>query len=201
MTQPISRLRIAGAELPIETHHLSCSVRLTCDGRGRRKIEIAATGIQPPTLTGVGWTGAVVIEWRDITSAEGGWQSLSVLSPGPQLSTDMAAITVAWSLSGIEAAENGSAVMIGGTPYWARVETSPLGGVIQRKTNGSGTLLRAWDKLRVTLTGESVSAPSAAGLVAIISPLYTGNLLCFGVSCAESADSGLTTWSLNGEEP
>lgn len=197
----MSRLRIGGLELPVETHRAACSVQVSTDGQGRRTVAITASGIWPPALGAIDWSAPVTLDWIDLAQADTAWVSVSVQSPGPQITSDLAAVTCSWTLTGIDADESGSAVTIDGTPYLASVAIEPRDGVMQVKTNGAATLLRANTRVRVTLTGESRAAPAVSGVVAIVSPLYSGDILTFGPSATYQQATGLVAWTLTGVQP
>lgn len=198
----VPRLRIAGVALPIDTSHLGCAVQVSRDARGRRRIAISASGIQPPDVSAVAWSAPVLVEWRDLTSDTAAWSGLSVLSAGVQRTDDMMGVAVSWALSGVEADESASPVSIASAPYWGQVSADPIGGAIQRKTDGSGTLLRAWGKRRVSIRGESVTPPAVSpGSVSVVSARYSGSLLVTGISVADDPGTGLVQWTLVGEEP
>jgi len=199
MTAPsASRLSVAGIALPAETH-LDLKVDLGRHASGRRTITISALGWAVPALDTVTWSAPVALVWADL--ATGATASLTVLSTGIQRSDDLSALTCTWTLKGVEASGLAAQVTIGGTNYWAKVSREPLGGLIQRKSDGAGTLLRAWAKSRVTITGEGGSAPAVSGLVAIVSTIYTGNLLVPGTGASLDPETGLIAWTVAGEQP
>jgi len=186
MTLPISRLRIAGTELPIATHHLSCQVQVTRDALGRRTLSVSASGHAPPALTAVTWTSAVTVEWRDLESESAAWTALAILSAGWERTDDLSGITVAWSLKGVEASATASPVTLGGTHYWGTVQVSAP---------------RALTRRQVQIKGEGVSAPTAAGgSVTVASGPFNGSLITLGVASQTDAATGLISWTLDGWE-
>jgi len=192
-----SRLTIGGVVLPAETH-LDLKITLGRQPSGRKTLALAATGWSVPALDAVAWSAPVTVTYADLAS--GGTASLAVLSAGVQRVDDLSGPTCQWSLSGVEATGLAAMVTIGGTAYWATVDRQPLGGIIQRKSNGAGVLLSAWGKTRVTITGEGGSAPSVSGVVAISSTLFTGNLLVNGVGAKLDPETGLIAWTVAGEQ-
>lgn len=196
----MSLLTIGGVS-PAESTYLTLDVTEGRHASGRRTVEIRGTGLTAPDLSAVTWTGAVTFTWPIAQTL--GAKSLSVLSTGLQVQTSLSfeQHRVSWSLRGVEASGLAGLVTIGGTDYWAQVSRDPLGGTIQRKSDGSGTLLRAWSKSRVSITGEGGSAPSVSGSVAIVSTLYTGNILVVGVSANLDPETGLVRWTVAGEQP
>jgi hypothetical protein len=106
-------------------------------------------------------------------------------------------------LEGVEASGLAGTVTIAGTAYWGVTEVELMGGYVQRASNGAGTLLSAWSKKRVRLSGEGAGTgpTQGAGTVSVTTPLYTGSLITLGVRRAWDPSTGLLTWSLEGEEP
>lgn len=194
-----SRLTIGGVAVPIAACH-SCRIVHGRNGNGRKTLRIDATGFYPPALDSINWTLPVTIVYEDL-GTDGSTGSLSVLSTGIQRTDDLAAVSCTWSIDGAEATGVAGVVTIGGTSYWATVDRQPIGGVIQRKSNGAGTLLSAWGKSRVTITGEGGSAPAVSGVVAIVSTIYTGNILVAGVAAKLTPETGLISWTVAGEQP
>lgn len=202
MTDYVSRLKVGSTELPIETHYLGCSVGVERHPSGRQRVSISARGQYAPDLSAVTWTSAVTVYWRDLDNADADWRSMAILSRGLQETQNLAAVDVAWSIEGWEASGLSATVTIGSTAYWAAVSVSPIGGVIQRKTNGAGTLLKAWGKTAVRISGEGGAAPSVTpGTLSITSTLYTGTILVRGISADLDPSTGLVRWSIEGEQP
>lgn len=195
-------LSVAGAELPLTTHHATCTIVEGRHASGRRTLSVSAAGWYPPALDSVAWsTTPITIGWRDLGASTPTWKSLSVWSRGPQITSDLVAPGASWTLEGVEAAGLSALVSVGGTSYWGRISVSPVGGVMQRKSSGAGVLLRAYAKRRVQIAGEGASAPAVSGLVAISGTLYSGNILCSGVAAALDPATGLVSWTIDGEEP
>jgi hypothetical protein len=202
VTDYIARLKVGSTELPIATHHLGCTVQVERHPSGRRKVRIQATGFYPPDLSAVTWTGAVTLSWRDLADADAAWSSLAILSAGLQQAQDLDGVTCQWSIEGWEASGLSALVTLGSTNYWAAVSVSPIGGVIQRKSNGAGVLLSAWGKSAVRIEGESGAAPSVvAGTLSVTSTLYTGSILVRGLTKSLDPLTGLVRWSIEGEQP
>lgn len=197
----VTRLRIASQDLPIETHYRACSVSMTRLQSGRREVTITASGQYAPDVSGIDWTAGVSVAWIDLSTGDT-WQSVTVLSTGIQVSADLAQLGVSWTLAGHEAPAGSVLVTIAGTAYLARMAVSPLGGIIQRRSNGAGALHRAWGKRAVSIHGESTTVPSVtSGTIAVSGPVYSGNILCRGVAAEADPQTGLYTWTVEGEEP
>lgn len=201
-SNPLILLSVAGTELPIQTHHARCEVVDSRLPSGRRTLSIRAAGWYPPDLSAVTWTAAVSIGWRDLRAATPSWKTLSVLSSGPQITSDLLAPGCEWSLEGTEAPGGSVAITVGGVAYTGKQSVAPVGGLIQRRTSGAGSILRAWGKRRVRITGESATAPAISpGTVAVSGPVYTGNILCLGLAAEIDSETGLYSWTVEGEEP
>lgn len=192
-------LSIGGVTIALR-ERLRFDVEVKPHRSGRREISIQAEGSAPPDLSAVNFALPVVVAYTDHL---GSAKTITVLSEGPQRSDDIAGAWTSWSLTGVESLGGGGALTIGGTTYWGTVQVAYLGGTIQRMSDGSGVLLSAWSKRKVTLAGEGAASVPAvgAGTVAITSNLYTGDLVTLGVSRSWDPDTGLTSWTLEGEEP
>ena len=200
---PSGSLSIGGVQLDLACWNLSASVTRSTDGT----VKVAASGRQRPALDGIDWSETVAVIWNP-TGDAGDVQTAALDNGALEIAYDLVAGSYTWTLaeksaSGSSASESDlwAAVTIGGTGYDARVSREPLGGTIQRKTNGAGTLLSAWNKTKVTITGEGPVPPVTAGSVAIASAVYTGSLLITGISSANQANSTALSWTLTGEAP
>lgn len=201
-SNPFILLSVASVELPIETHHARCEVVDSRLANGRRTLSIRAGGWYPPDLSAVTWTAAVSIGWRDLRASTPTWKSLSVLSAGPRITSDLLAPGCEWELEGAEASAGSVLITVGGVAYTGRQAVSPIGGMIQRRTNGAGSIQRAFGKRRVRISAESAAAPSIApGTVAVAGPVFTGNILCLGLTAEIDSETGLYSWTVEGEEP
>lgn len=197
-----SLLTIGGVTLPHDTHHLACEVTTGYGTGGQRTLRISARGWHAPALSAVDFTGAVTVTWVDRRTG-GTTRSLSIRSPGPEITDDLGAMGAAWTLTGTSDSEPGSwagRVTIGGTVYQAGIAVGPIGGTILRKTSGAGLLLRAWGKKAVRITGRGTPPTVTPGTLAIVSTVWSGTILCTGVSTTVDAETGALTWSLDGEE-
>lgn len=195
----MTALTIGGVSIP-QAARLKFDLELTPNASGRRELKIQAEGTAPPSLGTVNWAAPVTVAWTDHL---GTGYSITVLSAGVVRSDAISDAWTSWTLDGVESTGGGGTVTIAGTSYWASVEMSYLGGTVQRMSNGAGVLLSAWSKKKVTFSGESAGTVPAvgAGTVAVVSGLYTGNLVTLGVSRSWDPDTGLTSWTLEGEEP
>lgn len=195
----MSSLTIGGVSVPLYAR-LAMEVAVTRHSSGRRSLSIRCRGQLAADLSAVPWTAGVAVAWVDHLGDSG---TMTILSAGPQISHDVAAAVSSWSLDGVEASGLAGTVTIAGTAYWGTTQVEPMGGTIQRASNGAGTLLSAWSKRRVLLRGEGAGTgpTQGAGTVAVTTPLYTGNLITLGVRRAWDPDTGLLAWSLEGEEP
>lgn len=181
-----SRIKVAGVDLPIETHYRACSVTSERLSSGRHRLSVSASGQYAPDLSTIDWADAVTVEWIDLETGTD-WLSLSVISAGPQVQADLDAIGVTWTLTGVEAPAGSVAVTIDGTDYLAKLERAPVDGVPGRN--------------RVTITGSTPDAPVVtAGSVAIVSTLFSGSIIAQGVTAAQDPETGLIDWSLTGVE-
>lgn len=193
-------LKIAGTTLALETHHLRCEVQVTRLASGRRRVQVSASGWEAPDLAAIDWDAPVAIGWLDPGGAGDAevWLSISVLSPGPVYTSDVAGVLVQWSLAGVESELSSSAVTIAGTDYSAAISADPDPGQVQVMTDGSAALLQAWVRWTVRIEGEGPGPAVSAGEVAISSAVWSGTLLTAGVSRSWDPESGARRWTITG---
>jgi hypothetical protein len=193
-------IQIGGVTVPWQCHCKGLSVDVERHASGRLRVSLKASGFYPPALSGVDWSAPVTITWADL-GTDGGYASLSVLSTGVQRSDDVLGVVAGWSLIGVAAGSHAGLATIGGSTYWCSVDARPLAGPIQRMSTGAGVLMRPWSKQAVTIRGETGgSAPAVSGAVAVTSEAFTGTLLTQGVAKSWDPETGLLTWTLEGEE-
>lgn len=215
----MSLISIGGIAIDRRTHLLSLDVQIARGRGGLHRLTISATGWYiPDNLGSVNWdaplsvvvpspnsTGTAIASNRYTRTVPATLptRTLTVYVPdGIQVSATIGqAPIVSWSMTGWELGTGGATVTIGGTAYPGSSSVSPIGGTIRRMSNGAGTLLRAWGKRAVTLTGSGTSVPDVSGTVAVVSDRYSGDLLVRGVSSAWDPETGLRTWTIDGEEP
>jgi hypothetical protein len=196
-----SDLSVAGVAIA-RTACLDLAVEVAPDAAGVRTLRLRASGSTDPGLGSVDWAAAVTVAYP---TGSGGSASITVLCPGLQREDDARSKRINWSIEGREtvAPSGAGTVTVAGTVYAGGAEAEYIGGTLQRASNGAGTLLSAWSKRRVRLTGTpAATAPTAgAGTVAVTTAVYTGNLITLGVERSMDPDTGLYSWSLEGEEP
>lgn len=198
-----SLLTIGGVSLPRDTHHLGCTVETGWNGSGQRTLRIQASGWHAPALSAVDWSAPVTVSWLDRRSGATTWRALTVDSRGPQITDDLGTLGASWSLEGTartsEAATAGGRVTINGTAYIASISVSPIGGVIQRKSNGAGVLMRAWGKHSVRISGRGTAPSITPGAVTVVSAAWSGTILCTGLAADLDQETQALTWSVTGE--
>lgn len=193
-------LTIGGVTVP-ESCYLQFAADISREGAGARTLTIRATGQTAPSLSSVDWAEPVTVSWPAPQTLSA--LSMTILAPdGISHASDLqfGRHRVSWSLTGVEVDSGASAIVtIGGVDYVASISVSPLGGRLQRKSNGAGLRLQAWAKRSIRIEGEGDAPSVSPGSVSIASGAFTGTMLADGVSISLGRD-GKATWTLEGEE-
>ena len=194
-----SALSVGGVTLPATTYQSGLTITQGYEASGARTLSLSASGVALPAISGLDYSAPITVSWGGVL----GGGSLVISTPGPSIQQSPRDGTVSWSLSGSETTlgTTPGTVTVGGVAYSGSVSVAPIGGTIRRMSDGTGTLLRAWGKRAVQITGESAAPPSVSGLISVTTSLYTGQILVRGVSATWDSSRAITSWTIDGEEP